>query len=99
MYSRDIFADIRCTWAECKRAGMRSYAGLPLRSGEEFLGLVGLCSDAERDFEAQAAFLETLASQAAIGIRNALLHEHLRQHAEELEQRVAERTRELAVAK
>ena len=39
---------------------------------------------------------EALAAQAAIAIQNAKLHEELQQYADELEQRVAERTNELA---
>ena len=84
---------------ECKQAGFRSFAALPLRSGEEFIGVIGLAARHERDFEGQATFLETLASQVAIGMRNALLHERVQRHAEELELRVAERTRELESAK
>lgn len=99
LYSRDIFQDMRCTWAECKRAGMRSFAALPLRSEDKFFGVVGLSSNRERDFEGQAAFLETLTSQVAVGIRNAMLHESVVENAAELEQRVTERTRELAAAK
>ena len=96
---RDIYTDLRCTWAECKQTGLRSFAALPLRSGEEFIGVVGLAAKDERDFEAQATFLETLASQAAIGTRNALLYERVQHYAGELEQRVAERTQELEIAK
>ncbi len=42
--------------------------------------------------------LEVLAAQAAIAIENARLHEAIQRHAAELEARVQERTRELAVA-
>jgi transcriptional regulator with GAF, ATPase, and Fis domain len=54
LYSRNIFADMRCTWKECKKAGFRSFAALPLRSGTEIIGVVGLACQAERDFEPQA---------------------------------------------
>ncbi len=75
LYSRDIFTDMRCTWEECKRAGFRSFAALPLRSGTEIIGVIGLAADAERDFETQAEFLETLTSQAAVALQNATLFE------------------------
>jgi PAS domain S-box-containing protein len=85
LYSRDIFADARCTWEECKKAGFRSFAALPLRSGTEIIGVVGLSSDSERDFEAQAGFLETLTSQAAVALQNALLYEDNRRKLEMLD--------------
>ena len=99
VYSLDIFADGRCTWEECKRAGFRSTAALPLRSGDESVGVLGLFSHGARDFEAQATFLETLASQVSTGVRNAMLHERVVRHAGELEQRVTERTAELKTAR
>ena len=98
LYSRDIFTDMRCTWEECKKAGYRSFAALPLRSGEEIIGVLGLGYHAERDFEPQAGFLETLASQVASGIRKAQLHADLQHYIEGLEQRVAERTAALQAA-
>jgi len=99
VYSLDIFSDDRCTWDECKRAGFRSSASLPLRSGDESLGVLGLFTREPRDFESQATFLETLAAQVSTAIRNALLHERVLHHASELEQRVAERTAELEIAR
>lgn len=94
-FSQDIFADARCTWEECKRAGFRSFAALPLRSGEYVFGVAGLACQEKRDFESQAAFLETLASQVASGINNARLHQEVRRHVLELEQRVLARTEQL----
>jgi len=90
IYSRDIHHDSRCTWEECKRVGLRSFVALPLRSGEEIIGVVGLASATERDFEAQATFLETLANEVAVGLQNARLYAEVQRHAAELEQRLAE---------
>jgi len=84
-YSRDIFSDSRCSWEECKRAGFRSFAALPLRSRDEISGVIGLASDAERDFETQAAFLETLAGQVAGSIHNAQLFTEAQRRVRELE--------------
>jgi len=95
LYVRDIRHDPRCTWEECKRAGLRSLAALPLHGGEGVIGVLALASGTERDFEEQADFLETLAGEIAVGLQNALLYEQVRRHAAELEQRVAERTAEL----
>jgi signal transduction histidine kinase/HAMP domain-containing protein len=98
LYSSDIHADPRCTWDECKRAGLRSFAALPLRGGDEIIGVLGLASGARRDFEERASFLGTLANNVAVGMQNALLYEQVRQYSAELEQRVAERTAELRTA-
>jgi PAS domain S-box-containing protein len=75
LYFRDIFADARCAGEECKPAGFRSFAALPLCSGEEIIGVIGLAADKERDFETQAEFLETLASQVAVALSNVLLYQ------------------------
>ena len=96
IYSTDIHADIRCTWEECKRAGMKSFAALPLISGGDIIGVLGLASAEKRDFSERAEFLETIADTIAAGIQNALLYRQIQQYAAELEDRVAERTAELA---
>ena len=90
LYSRDIYTDMRCAWEECKKAGFRSFAALPLRSGTEIIGVLGLASQAERDFEPQAKFLETLANQVAVAIDNSRLFEQAQQ--EIIERKHAERT-------
>jgi PAS domain S-box-containing protein len=83
LFSRDIFKDCRCTWEECKRAGLKSFAALPLVSRDEVLGVIGLASVAERDFERQGGFLETLANQAAVALVKTRLHETARQELAE----------------
>jgi signal transduction histidine kinase len=95
IYSIDIFCDPRCTWEECKKAGLRSFAALPLYSRGQAIGVLGVASGTERDFEEQSDFLETLAGQVAIALQNALLYKQVERHAEKLEERVAERTEEL----
>jgi two-component system, cell cycle sensor histidine kinase and response regulator CckA len=77
LYSRNIHDDPRCTWDECKEAGLVSFAALPLRSRDEIIGVVGLASGTERDFARQSRFLETLASQISVALANARLHEAL----------------------
>ena len=73
LYSKDIFKDVRCTWDECKRAGIRSFAALPLRGGDEIAGVIALASLTQRDFECQSRFLETLADTVSASLRNARL--------------------------
>ena len=83
LYSRDIFADPRCTWEECRQAGLRSFAALPLSSGDEITGVIGLASIAERDYQVQSRFLETLASTVSVSLRNARLYAETRRAEEE----------------
>jgi PAS domain S-box-containing protein len=75
VFSRNIFTDVRCTWEECKKAGLHSFAALPMRQGENIVGVLGLASRTERDFTRQADFLETIAGTAATGLQNARLFE------------------------
>jgi PAS domain S-box-containing protein len=57
IYSRNLCADPRCTWEECKSAGLYSLAALPIFADENVAGVIGMASKTERDFEKQAAFL------------------------------------------
>jgi two-component system, cell cycle sensor histidine kinase and response regulator CckA len=91
IYSLDISADPRCELAECKEAGMRSFAALPLRSGNRIIGVLGLASRTSRDFRRQSALLETLAAEISIGLRNSLLLEEANRRADELAKEIAER--------
>ncbi len=95
-YCLDIHTDPRCTLLECKRVGLRSLVALPLQAGDQILGVIGLGSFEERDFHRHSAFLETLASHLAVALQNARLHQEVNDAKEELEQRVIERTAELA---
>ena len=95
IYSSDILNDERCTWDECKQAGLHSFAALPLFGNNEVIGVLGLATLAERDFSVDANFLETLASQIAAGLQNALLHEQQQLYSQRLEERVRLRTGEL----
>jgi PAS domain S-box-containing protein len=94
-YSLNIFDDPRCTWEECKKSGLRSFAALPLRVGDETMGVLGLASLQQRDFRSQATFLETLAGEIALGMHNAILFDRIREHERELEREVARRTADL----
>ncbi len=91
LYVPDLRSDPRCAaWAGDAEA--TSFAALPLRAGGEAIGALGLASAARRDFQQGTVFLETLAEQVAVGLHNALLLAQVHARAEELEQRVAERT-------
>jgi PAS domain S-box-containing protein len=66
IYSVDIYTDPRCTYDECKRAGLRSFVALPLKSSGEVIGVLGLASQEKRDFQASSSFLEALGHEIAI---------------------------------
>jgi PAS domain S-box-containing protein len=110
--SSDIQTDSRCTLDECKQAGMTSFAALPLFTGQEIIGILGIASKDQRDFEKILKFLQVLSSQIAGGVQNARLFEQLQaelkiradaeeslhQNREQLEELVEKRTQELKVA-
>jgi PAS domain S-box-containing protein len=83
VYSRNIVVDPRCTWEACKKAGLISFAALPLLCAEETIGVIGLASETLRDFELQAGFLETLASLVAVSLANARLFDAVQQELAE----------------
>jgi diguanylate cyclase (GGDEF)-like protein/PAS domain S-box-containing protein len=59
--------------------------GMPVRWGEEFLGVLNVLADPPRTFSpADAELLSLFATQAAIAIRNARLYEEARSRAERL---------------
>ncbi|MFH1035198.1 MAG: PAS domain S-box protein [Pseudomonadota bacterium] len=90
LFSQDIAQDSRCTWTECKAAGIRSAAAVPFFSADEVIGVIGLASRSERDFQAQSDFLETFAGHVSVAITNAQLFE-------KVQQELAERQRTMAV--
>jgi len=85
VYSKEIHNDPRCTLEECKKAGIKSFAALPFLVDSEVLGVLGVGSCIERDFQKQANFLETLASQAAIGLKNANLHDQIKRYSNQVD--------------
>ena len=94
-YSSNINLDSRCTWEECKQAGLQSAAAIPLFKGEDVIAVMGLGLDAVHNFEAQAEYLETLASQVALWLQNALMYEQSLNNENILEIEVRNRTRKL----
>ena len=92
LYALDLATDPRCHTETCLEAGVASFAAFPLKSGDQLIGALGLASVEPKDFSLHGTFLETLAAQVASGLQSALLHQNLRNHAEELERRVEERT-------
>jgi PAS domain S-box-containing protein len=78
---------------------IHSWLGVPMFFGDEVTGMLTLDVQQPNFYTPQHAELAlAFATQAAAAIQNARLFEQVRQHADELEQRVAERTRALTVA-
>ncbi len=76
-----------------------SYAGAPIRVKSSVIGFLQVINTVPRTFTPlQAEQLQAFADQAAIAIENARLYDQVQRYADELEQRVAERTHELSAA-
>ncbi len=84
LYSRDIASDPLCARDECRLAGIRSMAVLPLRLFGEVRGVIAIGSRTPRDFKAHGPFLEPLAAVLFTGLQNATLYEEAKDHVEEL---------------
>jgi signal transduction histidine kinase/putative methionine-R-sulfoxide reductase with GAF domain/ActR/RegA family two-component response regulator len=79
-------------------SGVHVYMVVPMIAGGELIGSVSICAAAEPFPPEQVSIAQEAATQLAIAIVQARLHERVKQQAAELEVRVEERTRELRVA-
>ncbi len=76
--------------------GLHSWINVPLITQGEVLGTLNLGSERCDAFSPEDIDIaREVANSLAVAIEQARLHEHARQHAAELEQRVAERTADL----
>ena len=85
-----------------REARIKTMLGVPLKASGRVVGVAHIDFKSVRPIEAtEIARFEVMADRAARAIENAQLIERISAHAEELEQRVAERTRDLerAIAK
>ncbi len=96
IYDVDIHTDPRCTLNECKKAGIKSFAALPLSTDNQTIGVMGIGSFNARDFSKKSAFLEILATQISIGIRNAMLNEKIHQEKIQLENSIKKQSKTLS---
>jgi PAS domain S-box-containing protein len=80
-------------------SGVHEYMVVPMIVGSELIGSVSFGGDRGQRFPPeQVAIAQEVATQLAIAITQARLHERVKRQAEELEVRVAERTQELSAA-
>lgn len=80
---------------------IRAIAGVPMIYGGELIGVLIIeetGNSTRRFHERDVRLLSLLAGQAASAVHNARLYEQVQRYTETLEQRVAERTQELAYA-
>ena len=93
VYAANIHTDVRCTWKECKKAGLTSFAALPLCIDDAVIGVLGLASAREYDFHNHATLLETAANQIAVGLQNALYYNQIQAHSKEMVMEIQEKNR------
>ena len=79
-------------------SGVQAYMVVPMRVGGELIGSVSIGGERADFPPEQVTIAQEVATQLAIAITQARLHEQVARQAAELEQRVQERTRELEAA-
>ncbi|MFO7910623.1 MAG: ATP-binding protein [Desulfotignum sp.] len=93
VYAANIHTDGRCTWNECKKAGLTSFAALPLCIDDAVIGLLGLASACEYDFHNHATLLETAANQIAVGLQNVLYYDQIQTQSKKMVLEIQEKNR------
>lgn len=67
---------------ECKDAGFVSFAAIPLIVENELMGVLGIASKQERDFERESWFIEVIASELAVAMQNVEFLERIKESEE-----------------
>jgi PAS domain S-box-containing protein len=76
--------------------GIHSGMYAPLKAGDRVLGVISIESEKPNAFsESDEQLINTLTNQVAIALENARLYREIRRYADELEERVRERTAEI----
>jgi signal transduction histidine kinase len=95
----DVRLDSRYILSTPAEAVTRSELAVPIKLRDQVIGVLNVESEEIAAFtQADVSTLQTIADQLAVAIHNARLYEQITSHAEELEQRVTERTAELKAA-
>ncbi|MEW6535561.1 MAG: ATP-binding protein [Candidatus Auribacterota bacterium] len=85
LFSINIYTDPRCTWEECKKAGLLSFAAVPLVFNDNVIGILGIGSgEIERDFSQYSEMLTTVALEIATSLHNAVEYEKKGHHCNNL---------------
>ncbi len=79
--------------------GYKAYVGVPVLTSDTCLGVLYALDEENHDYqEADVAFLQALANQAAAAIQTAYLYQEIQFYVKDLEARVANRTEALTQA-
>jgi PAS domain S-box-containing protein len=92
-YTLDLSSDPSCTRDECRKAGIKSLASVPLEERGKIFGVITVASLSERDFRTQSSLLEALAGYTAFALHNSLLNEQLTRQTTALKNEVTDRER------
>ncbi len=87
--SDNVHHDSRCTNNECKEAGILSFAALPLRYGEDIIGVLSLAFVEEQNLTAARVLMATMADLLAMGLHNTILFEKIERYAAEQEEHIS----------
>lgn len=94
-----VLADQAAGLQLLKAASMQSLVSIPLLAHGQLIGTLNLVANTRGAFKPEHVDIATeVSDQIAVMLQQARLHEQVQRHADELEIRVAERTRELSVA-
>jgi signal transduction histidine kinase/ActR/RegA family two-component response regulator len=95
----DSLHDLTAIEAVLQSEGLTTFTNLPLIAQGNLIGTLDLGTNrSERLTPEDINIAKEVAGQVAIAIKQALLHEQIRNHASQLEERVRERTAELSRA-
>jgi signal transduction histidine kinase/CheY-like chemotaxis protein len=95
----DSLHDLTAIEAVLQSEGLTTFTNLPLIAQGNLVGTLDLGTNrGERLTPEDIKIAKEVADQVAIAIKQALLHEQIRNHASQLEERVRERTAELSEA-
>ncbi len=97
-YLDDLEIEKLASREECKIVGFKSIAVIPLKYGNQKIGLLFLAKLNQTDFSKYKNLIESISFQISVALNNILMHSKLITYSKELEAKVYERTKELEIA-